>query len=105
MLKNRKWIIIGLTIVLALFAAGCKKKVPPPPPPPPPAAPPPAPPPPPAAQRITQFTAEPTSVQRGQSSTLRGEVTGQTTNVAISQGIGAVMATGNQRVFPTASTT
>ena len=105
MFSIRKLTIVGMAIALALFAAGCKKKVPPPPPPPPPAAPPPAPPPAPAAPRITQFTAEPTSVQRGQSSTLRWEVTGQTTNVAINQGIGTVMATGNQRVFPTASTT
>jgi peptidoglycan-associated lipoprotein len=106
MFSTRKLTLIWMTVMLALFIAGCKKKVPPPPPPPPPAPvvqpPPPAPP---AAPSVTQFSAEPTSIQRGQSSTLRWEVTGQTNTIAINQGIGAVMATGNQRVFPTGSTT
>ena len=104
MFKTRKLTVIGLALTLIVFAASCKKKVPPPPPPPPPAAPPPAPPPP-AAPTISQFTAEPSSIQRGQSSTLRWEVTGETTNVAVNQGIGTVQATGNTRVFPTSATT
>jgi len=106
MLSKRKLSVIGMALSLALFAAGCKKKVPPPPPPPPPPTNE-TPPPPPAAAapRVTQFTAEPASIQRGQSSTLRWEVTGQATNVAINQGVGTVQATGNQRVFPTGSTT
>ena len=105
MFSKRMLTVIGLAIAITLFADGCKKKVPPPPPPPPPVAPPPPPPPPPAAPTISQFTAEPTSIQRGQSSTLRWQVNGQTTNIAINQGVGAVQATGNNRVFPTAATT
>src|SRR6516164_10485530 len=95
MFSKRKLYVICLALALAIFATGCKKKVPapPPPPPPPPAAPPAAPPP--AAPTVAQFTAEPSSIQRGQSSTLRWEVTGETTNVAVNQGIGTVQATGN----------
>lgn len=103
MFSRRKVTLIWMAVALALFAAGCKKKVPAPPPPPAPA---PAPVPPrPAAPTITQFTAEPASIQRGQSSTLRWAVTGDATNISINQGIGVVQATGNQRVFPTSSTT
>jgi len=107
MFSTRKLTLIWMAMMLAMFAAGCKKKVPPPPPPPAPAAPvvQPTPTPAPVAPRITQFSAEPTSIQRGQSSTLRWEVTGQANTIAINQGIGAVMAAGNQRVFPTGSTT
>src|SRR5215469_15560091 len=95
MFSKRKLTLICLAVMFVLFAAGCKKKAPAPPPPPPT----------PAAPRITSFTAEPDSIQRGQSSTLRWEVTGQTTNISIDQGIGVVQATGNRRVFPTSSTT
>jgi len=90
--------------MLAMFAAGCKKKVPPPPPPPPPVQPAP-PPPPPAAPAVAQFAAEPTSIQRGQSATLRWNVTGAVTSVAINQGVGTVQNTGSQRVQPNDSTT
>jgi len=59
----------GLALFLIVLLAGCKKKPPPPPPPPPPA--------PtkqvetakPAPPTIVQFTAEPTSIHRGQSKT------------------------------------
>src|SRR5947209_5340277 len=106
MLSKRKISVIAMAVVLALSAAGCKKKAAPPPPPPPPAAPPPAPPPPPpAAPTVAQFTAEPTSIQRGQSSTLRWEVSGDVTSVSINQGVGTVQRTGNQRVSPSDSTT
>jgi peptidoglycan-associated lipoprotein len=104
MFNSRKLIIICLTILLAVFAVGCKKKVPAPPPPPAPVVTPP-PPPPPAAPTVTQFTAEPASVQRGQTSTLRWEVTGPVTSVSINQGVGTVQATGNQRVQPNDSST
>jgi peptidoglycan-associated lipoprotein len=87
-----------------MFAAGCKKKAPPPPPPPAPApAPAPAPPPPPAPG-ITAFTAEPSSIERGQSSTLSWNVT-DAASISIDNGIGTVQSTGNRRVFPGASTT
>jgi len=102
---KRKITIICLALSLAMFAEGCKKKVPPPPPPPPPAAPPPAPPPPPPAPTVAQFTAEPSTIQRGQSSTLRWQVTGQVNSVSINQGIGSVQNTGSQRVQPNDSTT
>src|SRR5438270_8748672 len=106
MLSKRKIAVTAMTVSLALFAAGCKKKAAPPPPPPPPAptkeVPPP---PPPAAPTVAQFTAEPTSIQRGQSSTLRWEVSGDVTGVSINQGVGTVQRTGNQRVSPSDSTT
>jgi peptidoglycan-associated lipoprotein len=105
MFSIRKLSIIYVAVMFVLFAAGCKKKAPAPPPPPPPPPPTAPPPPPPAAPVISQFTAEPDSIQRGQSSVLRWEVTGQTNNISIDQGIGAVQATGNRRVFPTDSTT
>ena len=105
MFSKRKYSIICLALALAMFAAGCKKKVPaPPPPPPPPPVVQPAPPPP-AAPTVAQFTAEPTSIQRGQSSTLRWEVTGSVTSVSINQGVGTVQSTGSSRVNPSDSTT
>ena len=105
MFSKRKFSIICLALALTMFAAGCKKKVPapaPPPPPPPVVAPeaPKA-----AAPTVAQFTAEPTSIQRGQTSTLRWEVTGPVTNVSINQGIGTVQSTGSSRVNPSDSTT
>lgn len=103
MFTKRKLTVIGLAVTLTIFAASCKKKVPPPPPPPP-AAPPPAPPPP-AAPTIAQFSAEPSSIERGQSSTLRWQVNGDANNISINQGVGTVQATGNSRVFPNDSTT
>ena len=50
--------------VLMLTVTACKKKVPPPAPPPPPVVQAPAPPPPAPAARITNFSAEPRSIQR-----------------------------------------
>ncbi len=103
MLNKRRISTIGLCVTLAMFAAGCKKKAPPPPPPPPPVQATPAPPPP-AAPGVTSFTAEPTSIERGQSSTLSWTVS-DATSVSIDNTIGAVQATGTRRVFPGASTT
>jgi peptidoglycan-associated lipoprotein len=107
MLSKRNISVVGLAIVLSMFAAGCKKKAPPPPPPPPPpAAKTEAPPPPkPSAPTVGQFSAEPTTIQRGQSATLRWEVSGDVASVSIDNGIGAVQNTGNRRVFPSDSTT
>ncbi len=104
MFKTRNLTVIAMALTLAVFGTSCKKKVPPPPPPPPPTQPPP-PPPPPAAPSIAQFSAEPSSIQRGQSSTLRWQVNGQTTSISINQGVGTVQATGNTRVQPNDSTT
>jgi peptidoglycan-associated lipoprotein len=97
MLSKRNWSVVGLGIVLALFATGCKKKVATPPAP---AAPPrqqePAPP---AAPVITEFVAEPSSIERGQAATLRWSVS-NANQISIDQGIGTVDASGNRRVFP-----
>src|SRR5438270_4583119 len=106
MFSKRKYTAIGLALSLVVFAAGCKKKVAPPAPAPPPAAVTPAPPPPPpAAPTVAQFTAEPSSIQRGQSSTLRWEISGDVTSVSIDNGVGTVQATGSSRVSPSVSTT
>src|ERR1019366_9358690 len=105
MFSKRKFSLICLALALAMFAAGCKKKVPAPAPPapPPPVVQPPALTP--AAPTVAQFTAEPTSIQRGQTSTLRWEVTGSVTSVSIDQGLGTVQSTGSNRVNPSDSTT
>src|SRR5689334_20598373 len=105
MLSKRKLTVLWIALSLAMFAAGCKKKAPPPPPPPPPApvSTPEAPKP--AAPTVAQFSVEPTSIQRGQSATLRWEVSGTVTSVAIDNGVGTVQNSGNRRVFPTDSTT
>ena len=107
MLSRRKITIIWIAIALAMFAAGCKKKVAaaPPPPPPPPREETVTPPSAPVAPRVVSFTAEPTSIQRGQSSTLRWEVTGNATSISIDQGIGTVQNAGNRRVTPSDSVT
>jgi peptidoglycan-associated lipoprotein len=105
MFSKRNITIICMVLSLVVFGAACKKKVPPPPPPPVAKPEPPPPPPPPQAPVIAQFAAEPASIQRGQSSTLRWEVTGNATSVSINQGIGTVQGTGNQRVQPNDSTT
>ncbi len=104
MLNKRSISTISICLTLAIFAAGCKKKTPAPPPPPPPApAVQPAPPPPPRPT-IASFSAEPTSIERGQSSTLTWSVS-NSSSVSIDNGIGAVQASGNRRVFPGNSTT
>src|SRR3954447_20909789 len=100
MLSKRKLTVLGIAVSLAMFAAGCKKKAPPPPPPaplPPVEQPAPAKP---VAPTVAQFSVEPTSIQRGQSATLRWEVSGSVTSVSIDNAIGTVQNSGNRRVFP-----
>jgi peptidoglycan-associated lipoprotein len=94
------------TATLFMAAAGCKKKVAAAPPPPPVVEPPKAPPPAPKPQapRIDTFVAEPASIERGQSSTLRWTVA-NATNMTIDQGVGAVQANGTRQVNPGNSTT
>src|ERR1700733_11180976 len=94
------------TATLFMAAAGCKKKVAAAPPPPPaPKVEAPAPPPPkPQSPRIDTFAAEPGSIQRGESSTLRWSVA-NATNMTIDQGVGAVQANGTRQVNPGNSTT
>ena len=105
--STRPYIKIGavtLALTLAIFAVSCKKKAPPPPPPPPPAAPPPAAVAPAARPVIASFTAEPSSIDRGQSSTLSWSITGAT-DMTIDQGVGPVQSRGSRQVSPNNSTT
>lgn len=94
------WVIgIGLLLV---STGGCRKKTPI-------AAAPPAPKaeterPKPAAPTVSEFTAEPGKVERGQSALLRWQVK-DATDIEINRGIGAVSATGRQRIAPNDSTT
>src|SRR5512147_206313 len=75
-----------------MLLGACKKKVAPPPPPPPP---------PPAAPTAT-LTANPTTIEKGQSTTL----TWQTTNATdVTLGPNKVDASGSATVTPTDSTT
>jgi peptidoglycan-associated lipoprotein len=95
---------VTMALTLAIFAAGCSKKTPPPPPPPPVTS---APPPataPTGRAVINSFTAEPSSVNRGQGSTLRWSISGAT-DMNIDQGVGAVQSQGTRQVFPNNSTT
>ena len=99
MLRNRKLTLIALSVCLTLFAAGCKKKAPPPEPPPPP-------PPPterPAAKPTVTLSAEPSSIERGKSATLKWSAT-NATSASLNQGIGTVPTSGSREVFPTQTT-
>jgi len=93
-----------LMLMLFLSVSGCKKKVPPPPPPPPPVTN--NNPPPPSQPRpvIAAFTAEPSTIEKGQSSTLSWSITGAT-DMSINNGIGAIQSRGQRQVFPAATTT
>lgn len=96
---KRKAALITLLAFLLIFAAGCKKKAPPPPPPPAPApAPPPA-----NKPTISFFSAEPSTISAGQSSSLRWSVT-DANDVQIA-GIGQVSPSGRRSVNPTSTTT
>jgi peptidoglycan-associated lipoprotein len=103
LLRKRKWSVICIAILLSVFLASCKKKPPPPPPPPPPPVVQ-APPPPPAAPTINEFTAEPSSIERGQSSTLKWS-TSNATQVSIGSGVGTVQSSGSHAVYPSETTT
>ncbi len=107
---KRASVMIAAAMVL-LVAAGCKKNTPvpvttntapakpvatsnPPPPAPKPVL----------APTIDSFTVEPTSIERGQSATLRWSVS-NATDLSINQGLGMVPAAGSRQVFPGATTT
>ncbi len=93
--------LLVLASLLLIFSAGCKKKAPAPPPPPPPKV---EAPPPPPKPSITSFTAEPRSIERGQSATLNW-ATSNATDITIDQGIGAVQSSGSRTVSPASTTT
>ena len=85
-------VVFALSAIMTLGA--CKKKVapPPPPPPPPPAAP------------TASLSANPNTIEKGQSTTLTWETT-NATDVSIDNGVGPVKASGSQQVTPAESTT
>jgi len=103
-MKNRNLALITLGTLLMLGSAGCKPKPKPVPPPP---TPPPA-----AVQKteggpaavINSFVAEPSTIVRGESSTLRWNVS-NASEVTIDNGIGRVATNGTRQVSPTANTT
>ncbi len=100
-MNKRKISALLLALSLILMVEGCKKKAPPPPPPPPPK--PEVQPPPPKAPTVS-FAAEPTTIERGQSATLRWTVS-DATDVSIAPGVGTVDARGSRQVYPTDTTT
>ena len=105
--STRPYIKIGavtLALTLAIFAESCKKKAPPPPPPPPPPTAPPTATAPTARPVIASFSAEPSTIERGQSSTLTWSITGAT-DMNIDQGVGPVQSQGSRQVSPNNSTT
>ena len=89
-----RWIALVFALGAILFLAACHKKTAPPPPPPPP--PPPAP--------TASLTANPETIDKGQSATLSWQTT-NATDISIDNGVGAVQATGSQQVTPSDSTT
>ena len=105
-MSKRKLGAIVMATSLLLFTAGCKKKGPAPPPPALPVIDKPEPPKPqPAAKpMIANFTAEPSTIERGGSSMLRWSVS-NATDISINQGIGRVDANGSRSVYPSNTTT
>lgn len=103
-MKQRHIALTLLATSLLVFAVGCKKKKPvdtPPPPTPTTSAP--------KAEKgpaavINSFTAEPATILRGESATLKWSVA-NATEVTIDNGIGRVPATGSRQVWPTGNTT
>src|SRR5262249_38774459 len=90
-------ICLFLALVAAVFTFGCAKK-------PKATAPTPAPPPPPAAQPTVSLQAAPTSIEKGESSTLSWTST-DSTQLTIAPDVGSVTAQGSTKVTPSASTT
>jgi peptidoglycan-associated lipoprotein len=103
--SSGKWLLIVLTLSVALLATACRKKVASAPPPPPAPVVREAPtPPPPQAPVIQEFTAKPASIRLGESTILRWSVT-NATDVSIEPMLGAVASSGTRRAFPQNSTT
>lgn len=103
-MRKRHIAVTLLATSLLVFAVGCKKKIPVAPPPPTLGGTAPA-----KSERgpaavISSFTAEPSSILRGESSTLKWSVA-NATEVTIDNGIGRVDATGSREVSPSGSTT
>ena len=95
---NRKRVLavlVGLLGVILLAGACHKKKIAAPPPPPPPAKP---------AEPAVTLTAEPSTIEKGQSSTLSWTST-NATSLDLQPGVGSVQAEGSSTVTPDDSTT
>ncbi len=91
--QNRlKWLLVTASFAMLMTVSGCKKKETPPPPPPPP---PPAP--------TASLSANPSSIEKGQSTTLSWQ-TQNATDVTL-EGIGSVEPSGSRQVTPADSTT
>ncbi|MBL8173898.1 MAG: OmpA family protein [Bryobacterales bacterium] len=102
MKKKRQIGAVLLTLSLVMFAEGCRKKVPAPPPPPKPAVVKETPPPP--KPVIASFTVDPSSIERGQSATLRWS-SQNASSATIDNGIGSVQPNGSRQVSPSSTTT
>jgi len=91
--SRMKWIALVFALAAMLMLGACKKKVapPPPPPPPPPAAP------------TASLSANPATIQAGQSTTLSWQTT-NATDVTI-DALGSVAPSGSQTISPQTSTT
>lgn len=85
---------LGLALAAIMLLGACHKKQAPPPPPPPP----------PPPQPTASLTANPDTVNKGQSTTLTWQTT-NATDVSIDNGVGAVQPNGSQQVSPAESTT
>lgn len=92
---NRAVLVFASAALLAV--AGCHKKQPPPPPTPPP-------PPPAAAKPTVTFSADPSTINKGQSAKLSWTTT-DAANVSIAPEVGAVTPQGSTTVTPADSTT
>ena len=110
-MTTNKATALAVALCLSIFAIGCKKKVAAPPPPPAPVVEKKQPPPPVAKPIVKCFTAEPSTIERGQASSLKWEVTGAET-ASINQGLGVIGTSpnggtiaGNRSVFPGNTTT
>jgi peptidoglycan-associated lipoprotein len=88
-----RWTALVFTLVAIVFLAACHKKVAPPPPPPPPAP----------NAPTASLSANPNTIDPGQSTTLSWQ-TSNATDVSI-DGIGPVDMSGSRQVTPSESTT
>jgi peptidoglycan-associated lipoprotein len=89
----KRFLTLVFMLSIILFVGACKKKVAPPPPPPPPAP----------AAPTASLSANPNTIDKGQSTTLTWQTT-NATDVSI-DGIGPVEASGSKSVTPADSTT
>ena len=89
----RRFLTLVFMLSIFLFVGACKKKVAPPPPPPPPAP----------SAPTASLSANPNTIDKGQSTTLTWQTT-NATDVSI-DGIGPVETSGSKSVTPADSTT